>query len=613
MLILFVLSSAYSVQQFSSSTDSFRKLGAVAVEAALIMGISADLAELQLDILHYSNARHASAVNRINASLMKLGADLDGVANSVTDEERSATIQKMLQTYSNYAANIESMRESKELERKLTEKELPELYDRIFEHLSLNEKQAELNANAELVDRLQLIQEHLLESEIHMISFQVYRRYEDQVQALKDLRAAGNLVENTVIHVPMSAEGEASLSLLHEGIQDYDVVFRQAIQAIRGSLFLVNVVMAGEAEEFSTLASQLRESTVSIQNALTVSVNSELDSASRTTAAVTLGAILLGILLSLSLSQSILLPIKEISTVFQRLSRGDVEGTIPGLERKDEIGVLAASATVFKNVSMRTTLLLEESEQLTSELQVREKELQIKTQELEKSVDQMNNFAYVASHDLKSPLRAIDNLAKWVVEDCADILPAESSSHLDLLQQRISLMETLLDDLLLYSRVGKVEEQLELVSVTALLEQVKMLSDISDNYELRWPQSDISLTTLVVSLRQVFLNLFSNAFKYANSDQGVLTIDWHEDDGEFVTFSVADNGPGISPQYHRKIFEMFQTLSTKDVFGGSGMGLAIVKKVIEGVGGGIAIESDEGKGAKFIFTWPKDCAKTIES
>tara|TARA_R110002073_G_scaffold33469_1_gene100457 strand:+ start:119 stop:643 length:525 start_codon:yes stop_codon:yes gene_type:complete len=174
-------------------------------------------------------------------------------------------------------------------------------------------------------------------------------------------------------------------------------------------------------------------------------------------------------------------------------------------------------------------------------------------------------------------------------------------------------METLLDDLLLYSRVGKVEEQLELVSVTALLEQVKMLSDISDNYELRWPQSDISLTTLVVSLRQVFLNLFSNAFKYANSDQGVLTIDWHEDDGEFVTFSVADNGPGISPQYHRKIFEMFQTLSTKDVFGGSGMGLAIVKKVIEGVGGGIAIESDEGKGAKFIFTWPKDCAKTIES
>ena len=318
-------------------------------------------------------------------------------------------------------------------------------------------------------------------------------------------------------------------------------------------------------------------------------------------------------LLSLSLSQSILVPIKEISLVFQKLANGDVEGTIPGLERRDEIGMLAASATVFKNVSARTKVLLEESEELTSELRQREAQLELKTRELEDSLEELHNFTYVASHDLKSPLRAIDNLARWVVEDCVGKLPAESETHLELLQQRICLMETLLDDLLLYSKVGQVKDQVVSVSLQELLEEVKLLSDIPENFQIRLPDTDLRLKTFVVSLRQVLLNLFSNAFKYGASDQSVLTVEWHDEDEDFITFTVADNGPGIEPRYHQKIFEMFQTLNTKSAFGGSGMGLAIVKKVIDSVGGTITIDSSLGEGAKFIFTWPKDSAKFITS
>lgn len=610
VLILFVLSSAYSLQQFSSSTTSFLELEAVSSEAELMMEINADLAELRLDILHFSTANQESAANRIDDSLTKLRTDLQVVSASVSDETRSNTIQQMLLSYSNYEANITSMRESKVLEQELTTKQLPALSAGMFENLEMGENTAHVNENVALMNSIQMIQENLLESTIHMISFQVYRKHEDQLQALQYLEDASRLVENVISNIPMSAKSETSLILLQKDIEDYDTLFRRTIQAIRGSLFLVNVVMAGEAEEFSFLASELKRSTLEFQTTLTESVNSQSTTAQTTTAAVTLGAIFLGVVLSVSLSQSILSPIKEISLVFQRLSRGDVDGVIPGLERDDEIGVLAASATVFRNISVRTKTLLEESETLTCELQVREHELQLKTIELEKSIDQLDNFAYVASHDLKSPLRAVDNLAKWIVEDCGDDLPPTSAKHLDLLQQRISLMETLLDDLLRYSRAGKVEEQIENISMLAFLEEVKLMSNMPENFEVNTPETDVHLNTLAVSLRQVFLNLISNAFKYGIAEHGLITVNWHDNGGDNIIFTVADNGPGIDPKYHEKIFQMFQTLNSRDIYEGSGMGLAIVKKLVEGVGGIIAVESEEGSGAKFVFTWPKEYSQS---
>jgi len=570
------------------------------------MEINADLAELRLDILYFSTANHASAANRIVGSLAKLEADLQSVSVGVLDEERSATIQQMLLIYSNFEANIASMRDSRELEQDLTLTQLPMLSVSLFEHLQLSESNADTNINVELIHNLQVIHEKLLESEVHMISFQVYRKYEDQLLALQYLEDAGRLVELALNDVPMSAPSETSLLLLKKDIENYDILFRQAIQAIRGSLFLLNVVMAGEAEEFSFLASKLKSSTLQLENTLMESVASQSATAQKATTAVTLAAIFLGVILSISLSRSILSPIKEISLAFQRLARGDVDGVIPGLERDDEIGVLATSATVFRNVSVRTKSLLEESETLTCDLQVREHELQLKTIELEKSIDQLDNFAYVASHDLKSPLRAVDNLAKWIVEDCGDKLPPTSAKHLDLLQQRISLMETLLDDLLRYSRAGKVEEQVENISMHTFLEEVKLMSNMPGNFEVKYPETDVHLKTLAVSLRQVFLNLISNAFKYAVAEHGMITIDWHDNGGDNIIFTVADNGPGIDPKYHEKIFQMFQTLNSRDIYEGSGMGLAIVKKLVEGVGGVISVESEEGSGAKFIFTWPKE-------
>jgi signal transduction histidine kinase len=138
------------------------------------------------------------------------------------------------------------------------------------------------------------------------------------------------------------------------------------------------------------------------------------------------------------------------------------------------------------------------------------------------------------------------------------------------------------------------------------MESVKLLSDIPSNFEVVYPENDLVISTLSVSLQQVFLNLYGNAFKYVESEHALLVVDWQSLDEDFITFSVSDNGSGIEARYHEKIFQMFQTLNPRDVYEGSGMGLAIIKKVIEGVGGKIWVESSVGSGAKFIFTWPKN-------
>lgn len=613
VLILFVLSSAFSIQRFASTTDSFGRLQAVGEETTLMLQMSADLAELRLDIMHFINVRHESAFARITDSLSKLESDLESISRTVVDPERVAILEQMQRVYANYAASIHSMQESREAELELREEQIPAMSGRMFMQSIISLRSAEYDGNIDLSNQIRRIQGELLQAEVRMIAYQLHRKSSAQVEAQEFLKLAEHSTSASIAGVPWTEQNRSDLVELKKRIQEYDTLFRRTVQATRGSQFLTNVVMEGEATEFETLTSQLKETTLNLQNSLIETVNAETEEARITTTTVTLGAIMLGVLLSLSLSQSILVPIKEISGVFQKLANGDVQGPIPGLERRDEIGMLAASATVFKNVSARTKVLLGKSEELASELQERETQLELKTRELEKSLEELHNFTYVASHDLKSPLRAIDNLARWVVEDCVGKLPAESEAHLELLQQRICLMETLLDDLLLYSKVGKVEDQLLDISLAELLEEVILLSDIPEGFELQLPQTDIRLKTFAVSLRQVFLNLFSNAFKYGGSDRSVLTVEWSDSDEEFLTFSVADNGSGIEPRYHHKIFEMFQTLSTKEVFGGSGMGLAIVSKVVDSVGGTISIESELGEGAKFIFTWPKDSARYIKT
>ena len=218
--------------------------------------------------------------------------------------------------------------------------------------------------------------------------------------------------------------------------------------------------------------------------------------------------------------------------------------------------------------------------------------------------DELEQFASVVSHDLRAPLRGVSQLAGWLQEDLAGKLSEDTDEKLVLLQDRVRRMQTLIDGLLEYSKVGGTQGTEETVDTGALLvETIDSLSpptDVSIDVEPNMP----TLQTDRLRLGQVFANLIGNSIKHHGRNPVHIWVT-ARDAGRFYEFSVADDGPGIARQYHEKVFMMFQSLAPKDTGIDSGIGLALVKKIVEEHGGSITLDSQEGKGANFRFMWPK--------
>ncbi|MBD1903054.1 PAS domain S-box protein [Trichocoleus sp. DQ-A3] len=249
------------------------------------------------------------------------------------------------------------------------------------------------------------------------------------------------------------------------------------------------------------------------------------------------------------------------------------------------------------------THAVEVTEQVRSRQEIEKKaeELVQMTQALERSNRDLDQFAYIASHDLKAPLRAIATLSEWIEEDLADKLTEDSREHLNLLRGRVHRMEALINGILQYSRAGRVQQQIEAVNVSSLLSEVIELLDPPPEVAIVVPNMP-TLQTERVPLQQVFMNLIGNAIKYANRSDMCIQVGVREL-GTYYEFSVADNGQGIEPKYHQKIWGIFQRLEARDKVEGTGIGLSVVKKIVESRGGRVWVESAAGTGATFRFTW----------
>ena len=223
---------------------------------------------------------------------------------------------------------------------------------------------------------------------------------------------------------------------------------------------------------------------------------------------------------------------------------------------------------------------------------------------LQRSNQELDQFAYVASHDLKAPLRGIANLSSWIEEDLGDAVDSPTREKLDLLRGRVQRMDALIDGILQYSRAGRKPGKPERVDTGALANEVAELLAPSSDVSILVASDMPEIVTDKVPLQQVFLNLIGNAVKHAGRAGARVAVGWCERGNE-MEFSVADNGPGIAPRYQDRIFGIFQTLVTRDKVEGAGIGLAVVKKIVEAKGGRVWIESSEGEGATFHFTWPK--------
>lgn len=226
-------------------------------------------------------------------------------------------------------------------------------------------------------------------------------------------------------------------------------------------------------------------------------------------------------------------------------------------------------------------------------------------QQLERSNQELKQFAYIVSHDLKAPLRAINALVQWISEDYAEHFDEDGQEQMELLQNRVRRMDQLIEGVLHYSRIGRIREKLVSVNLNKLLtETIDFLappSTIQIQIDARLPVVQCEK----VRIGQVFQNLLSNAIKFMDKSEGIIQISSIEE-GDFFRFSIQDNGPGIAEKDHERIFQIFQTLHAGDSHNSTGIGLTLVKKIVELHGGIIRVHSQLGQGCCFEFTLPMD-------
>ena len=226
--------------------------------------------------------------------------------------------------------------------------------------------------------------------------------------------------------------------------------------------------------------------------------------------------------------------------------------------------------------------------------------------QLQASNQELEQFAYIASHDLRAPLRALSILPKWIKQDLEKIgsVPSSIAEHLADMRTQVDRMDRLLADLLEYSRIGRARGVISAVDPGSVVENVRALLQMPPNFILTIEADLPVVETIPTEFELVMRNLISNAVKHHDRDQGRIVVRGGYD-GTDAFFEVRDDGPGIWPEYHQRIFEMFSTLRSRDEVEGSGIGLALIKKIVERWGGKVSVISRQGeRGATFQFTMP---------
>ncbi len=223
--------------------------------------------------------------------------------------------------------------------------------------------------------------------------------------------------------------------------------------------------------------------------------------------------------------------------------------------------------------------------------------------ELLSANQELSDFAYVVSHDLKAPLRGISSLASWLVTDCGDKVGEEGREQLNLIASRVRRLSALIDAILAYSRAGRGRDDRLPVALAPLVQNIIDLLAPPAHVQVQVLNALPELTIEAAKAQQVFQNLLSNAIDFMDKPQGLVTVSCVRD-ADMWHFSVADNGPGIEERHFPRIFQLFQTLASRDELERTGVGLALVKKIVELEGGHVWVESSLGKGSTFHFTLP---------
>jgi signal transduction histidine kinase len=301
-------------------------------------------------------------------------------------------------------------------------------------------------------------------------------------------------------------------------------------------------------------------------------------------------------------------PIVELTVGSKHIAEGYLNYRV-SIQSNDEVGTLAKTfngmTQTLQEAIIYRDMEIVNRKKAENNLETLNEDLISTVQQLTEANRQLQEFASIAAHELKEPLRAIGTLASMMAEDYRDRLDEEGEKNLNILVGRAKRMSAFLDGLVVYSKLGRDTRKKNQVNLNDIVKEVISHLDVSGkNVEVTVENELPIVIGNETYMIQVFQNLLDNAVKNMDKPEGQINIGCVEEDG-FLKFSVADNGQGIERRYFEKIFKIFQILGSRDECESIGVGLAVVKKIVEMYGGRAWVQSKVGSGSTFFFTLPK--------
>ena len=575
LMVLLVENGNRQAEQNISAYDELSNL------VEIISEVDRKVLQLQKMVLIYSSSGHESSVrqaHKIRTELEHLFQELNAYEQI---NQHEVVYQKMLDLKTRYFEVYDRAVEDRQRRVLLMDKLIISGVDSP-KHIGENVK-----LNQSLV--------HFLHADQHAMRFGMNPDSTEVELAKRHLHQA----EQYLIEQKVSESDPGNLLL--KKTNEYRNDFLQMVQSTRGYLFLFNVVMAGQSAEFTRQSNDLRKMVLKEQAELLKQFKRRAQDLRIANFSIAAVALLVGLGVAWYIGRGIANPIKSMTLTLNALAKGDQAAEIPMSGYKDELGQMAAAAQVFKEKNQQTEALLEQS--LATETRLKEQ-----TSNLERANAELEQFAYVASHDLQEPLRMVASYVQLLAEEYGDSINEEAHEFIGFAAEGAKRMQVLINDLLSLSRVGRSDAQIELVDLeeayrVAFSAVQHRLDDVNHAIEIGALPEVRGFEHLIV---QVIQNFLTNAIKYRKPD-GKLEINISvEESADMWILRCRDNGIGIEAAHTQKIFKIFQRLHSRNKFEGSGVGLAIVQKIANQHEGYVWVESEPGVGSTFFFSMRKD-------
>jgi signal transduction histidine kinase/CheY-like chemotaxis protein len=602
LVTLLLLQSYIARENQAALVDGLSATNQAVVDVGFVKELERDVVDLQRNVLIFKENGSQSAVTRFERLMISIRAKLDQLALSQKITDAQADNQVLSRMREHLAAYQESF--AQVIEARSNRDDLlvdGSLADILVIKRLLDTANTEYGIDEAIIERINLQLQDAENAVLH------YLLTPDMTLMARFNRAIKN------VKAVVLPAGEFQQKLLNR-LGKVESDFFKLTQVTQGSLFLVNVVMAGSANEFLYLSGELANQVSVHSSGIAQDAFSIAESTKRNGDLFSLFAILLALLAAAYTVHRILGPIRSITDVFKRLSQGDKLSRIPGIKRRDEIGKLANAARVFSEKNKQTERLLKDAQRLNARLEHLNKALTESTHKAEQATASKSVFLANMSHEIRTPMNGIIGLLELAQQHP---LPSVVEDYLNKAAYSSQILMSVINDILDFSKIEAGKLKIEevnfslhslfdnLIAVIALRAQEKNLS-VRLNVSASIPTN---VTGDPLRLAQIMMNIGSNAVKF--TEQGNITIEF---DGSFddsmqrivLKMCVSDSGIGMSETQLARVFNPFTQAdgATNRKYGGTGLGLAIVKQLTDLMDGTLSATSEQGKGSTFVVSIP---------